>query len=157
MEHQETKPKYAVGDRVLHKSDGLQYVAVITKVEQSSNGRWRYDLKDETGQVYGYVVEQDLTPTDIAPQLTDDRGRLPMMTRREHLWDVALRAVGISLPLEYLLRITALIDLYESSENLGNATLDDFARIEAAASKEAARRERISRTEMEDKNKDSED
>ena len=62
---EETKPLYDVGSRVLHKDDGVEYVAEITAVEKTSGGKWRYDLKNEMGEVFGYVAEKDLKPTDL--------------------------------------------------------------------------------------------
>ncbi|MBQ9646145.1 MAG: hypothetical protein IJV24_07300 [Prevotella sp.] len=50
----------------------------------------------------------------------------------ERLWDVALRGIGISLPDEYILRFTRLLEEV-SKTGLKNITLDDMVTIQYAA------------------------
>jgi hypothetical protein len=51
-----------------------------------------------------------------------------LLTEEEHLWDVALRGIGIQLPDEYILRFKRLLDLY-GLRGLEKTTIEDFVTI----------------------------
>lgn len=62
----------------------------------------------------------------------EDKKKAFLLTEEEHLWDVALRAIGIQLPDEYLLRFKRLLDLY-GLRGLEKVSLDDVVSIEKDA------------------------
>lgn len=55
-----------------------------------------------------------------------------LLTESEHLWDIALRGIGIQLPDEYILRFQLLVNLCNKKE-LKDITIEDFADIENIA------------------------
>lgn len=62
----------------------------------------------------------------------EDKKKVFLLTEEEHLWDIAMRAIGIQLPDEYLLRFKRLLDLY-GLRGLGEISLDDVVSIEKDA------------------------
>lgn len=62
-----------------------------------------------------------------------------ILTHEEHLWDIALRGIGLQLPDEYILRFVRLMALY-GLKNLPNITISDFADIEHEAREELSAR-----------------
>lgn len=70
-----------------------------------------------------------------------------LLTESEHLWDVALRGIGIQLPDEYIIRFQKLANLCNMTE-LKDITIKDFAHIEVTAREEL--NERIEKAKKED-------
>jgi len=62
-----------------------------------------------------------------------------LLTEEEHLWDVALRGIGIQLPEEYVIRFTILHELFEQ-KGLSNIHIDELASVENIARRELSER-----------------
>ena len=58
----------------------------------------------------------------------------------EHLWDVALRSIGIFLPDEYVLRFVMLLEKTKEVGSLDQISLNDVVDIEKSAHEEFVKR-----------------